>query len=939
MAAGSSTENTMKMDESYNMENNTAKKVYEALLSGKDEAVATLKECLGTETYEGQDFFKKVCRKVGTTDVDLKRIDADNLVGEQRLREACDEYDKQVKKKVGGKKKSPRKAKAPLTYPKDALNTESTFPRVEKSGVENLVYKNKQGTGFMDFMTAYREAHRMEGRSSIREYVKANPSTLKQDKFKKGVSASLQNLACMLWGLQNKNMVIMTDPKVLEFYNMENNKYLLSYTTVNNKSFHSLEEEELENAIDIMSCDVDVGRLCFTWVFNTLSKYISENVHKEEKQRHECCSMEFDPKGDTVNNAGLVVGAAYVETMARSIARLVNKDKITDDLNELLHQVNPLIAKSSVRNMEWNEVFSEKKFLEGYSYDDFCTMALLDMNKFNREARDSELELKKELHYALRKIYHGFISNIRRLKGNFTVDLHDRLASTKSNPEDVNTLKLVFDSLMAIWQYTFKHTDLFTDHEASEKVHFPVSKSDLHGAFHFQILRSGLKTFQRMRSKSMDWSIEMLMQSLAGTSYYDDCPYAMDGVRSTTKFYFYKNLMQLALEPVGVSAACLKKMDARAKCLTSERLKAKEVAKKITRQNKKVKTSIKHLCKWIDGFKSTVVVKDEEVECTLSSEEILLTGYFKPLNCVKTDSVDFTFCLPLLRAVKNIVGVFGCVLEDEKYRDMVLEDLKKQNLSEDLLRPPKQEPVEERPESPQSTTTESTEEGSPVPVTGKRKKKGQTGKSSKRRKIAVRSHVRRSKVAVPKYLGFEHANNIEEICNYLDAYKILFRVGAQYLSDNMNELLSNKPILFWHNYLGSVWNTLESTFDFNWPHQESYDKGIYKSRGYKAKFDRFAISRNPTLLIDAMKKAYLKVEKFQEKSKLTTKKYLPTPCVIHLRSKSQLLPPLSKLKEEDYHTLVRDFGEEHDGEETDALSSESEEESPTETQPMELEAL
>jgi len=928
MAAGSSTENTMKMDESYNMENNTAKKVYEALVNGgENEAVATLKECLGTGTYEGRDFFEKVCRKVGFSDVDLKRINSDNLVGEKRLRKACDEYDKQVTKKVDGKKKSPRKAKAPLTYPKDALNTEYVFPQLEKSGVKNLVYKNKQGSGFMDFMTEYREAHRMRGRSYVEEYVEANSSTLKQDKFKKGVSASLQNLACMLWGLQNNNMVIMTDPKVLEFYNIENNKYLLSYTTVNNKSFHSLEEKELENAIDMMSEDVDVGRLCFTWVFNTLSKYISENVHKEEKQRHECCPMEFDPKGNTVNNAGLVIGAAYVETMAKSIARLVNEDKITDDLNELLHQVNPLIAQNSARKMEWKEVFPEKKFLEGYSYDDFCTMALLDLNQFNREARDSELELKKELHYALRKIYHGFISNIRRLKGNFTVDLHDRLASTKSNPEDVNTLKLVFDSLMAIWQYTFKHTDLFTDHEASQKVNFPVSATDLSGAFHFQILRSGLKTFQRMRSKSMDWSIETLMQSLAGTSYHDDCPYdeaAMDGIRSTTKFYFYKNLMQLALEPVGVSAACLKKMDARATKLTSDQLKAKEVAKKIRQRNKKVKRSIKHFSKWIDGFKSTMVSDDEDEECTLSSEEMLLTGYFKPLNCLKTDSVDFTFCLPLLRAVKNIVGVFGCVLEDEKYRDIVLEDLKKQNLSEDLLRPPKQE--HSRPESPQSTTTESTEEGSPVPVTGKRKK-GQTGKLSKRRKVAV-----------PKYLGFEHANNIEDICNYLDAYKVLFRVGAQYVSDNSIKFdFTNEAMLGWEVYLGSVWETLELTFAFNWPHQQSYDKGIVY-HNVKGKFDRSQIEKNPTLLIDSMKKAYLEVEKFQEKSKLTTKRYLPTSCTIHKRSQFQLLPLLKDLKEEDYQTLVRDFGKEQDGEETD-VSSEGEEESPTESQPMELEAL
>ena len=73
-----------------------------------------------------------------------------------------------------------------------------------------------------------------------------------------------------------------------------------------------------------------------------------------------------------------------------------------------------------------------------------------------------------------------------------------------------------------------------------------------------------------------------------------------------------------------------------------------------------------------------------------------------------------------------------------------------------------------RSDSPESTTTESTEEGSPVAVPATRKRKNRASQTKK-----TKSPKKKRKVTIPKYLGFDNAHNIEEICRYLDAYKIL----------------------------------------------------------------------------------------------------------------------------------------------------------------------
>ena len=110
-----------------------------------------------------------------------------------------------------------------------------------------------------------------------------------------------------------------------------------------------------------------------------------------------------------------------------------------------------------------------RKFLQGYTYDNYCIYCLFEMNKYNCENSSSDLELKKSWILPCEKCIKYFIGSIRRLRGNFKVDLEDRLKTNKNNPEDVKSLDNVFEHLMCIWEYTFKQApNIFHDHKQSE---------------------------------------------------------------------------------------------------------------------------------------------------------------------------------------------------------------------------------------------------------------------------------------------------------------------------------------------------------------------------------------------------------------------------------------------------------------------------------------
>ena len=314
MAASSSSNNAIPMDESFDFTLSFSKKIYDAVLdadSGVEPVVALMVGDAQRNSLRGYDYFSK-CRK-GKSDEEMKAVwDEPTPDGEKLLKQLCIEVEKQLPEN----KKKKKVKKSELTYPKNALVEETSFAKIEMKFLKSLVHTNNEKSGFMDIMNSYREGSELKGRSTIKSETKLN----------KGVAASSHNLACILWGLNPVSVVDMTNPKLLEYYNMENNKKLIYHSDT---GLHSVDEEQLKNSIDAMSCSVDSARLSFTWLFNTLSKFISQNYHRK-KIRHfvRHSFLDFDSKNDTINNTTFVKGAAYVETMSRSIVRLINKGKI-----------------------------------------------------------------------------------------------------------------------------------------------------------------------------------------------------------------------------------------------------------------------------------------------------------------------------------------------------------------------------------------------------------------------------------------------------------------------------------------------------------------------------------------------------------------------------------------------------------------------------------
>ena len=146
--------------------------------------------------------------------------------------------------------------------------------------------------------------------------------------------------------------------------------------------------------------------------------------------------------------------------------------------------------------------------------------------------------------------------------------------------------------------------------------------------------------------------------------------------------------------------------------------------------------------------------------------------------------------------------------------------------------------------------------------------------------------------------------------------------------------------LGWSTYLGSVWESLETTFAFNWFNQESHDK-VFSSSDLKES-SILPDLNDPTLLIDAMKEAYLKVDSFEKglKKKKKGQKYLPTPTVIASRlNHDMMFEKMKSLKMDDFNALIRDFSEEGDDIPDTASDEDSDDEEEKASVPVELNAL
>ena len=112
--------------------------------------------------------------------------------------------------------------------------------------------------------------------------------------------------------------------------------------------------------------------------------------------------------------------------------------------------------------------------------------------------------------------------------------------------------------------------------------------------------------------------------------------------------------------------------------------------------------------------------------------------------------------------------------------------------------------------------------------------------------------------------------------------------------------------------------------------------------GFEGKFNSSAISNDPTLLLDAMKEAYLKVDSFEKglKKKKKGQKYLPTPTVIASRlNHDMMFEKMKSLKMDDFNALIRDFSEEGDDIPDTASDEDSDDEEEKASVPVELNAL